>query len=309
MWRFCDESAWMLWQTGRSAMLGRHQIANAEIDLQAAERTGVRVVRRSSGGGTIFTDPGTLLYTLILPYREGDDVKRMEELFVAGPIVRALNGMGIPARLEGRNDIQVEGKKVSGLAQYLRQNRLCTHGSLLYNTDLETLSRVLRPDDEKIRSKALRSARSRVTNLAPHMEGQPSIREFWNALRQKLFETHDLREYKLTTQDVVQIEKIRDEKYASSNWTFDSAPRFSFHNRKRFPLGGVEAFLDISEGQVKSCRIRGDFLSVASVRSLEERLESKPWRPEILREALEGMDLTPCLGGITKEQLLSCLFE
>jgi lipoate-protein ligase A len=308
MRRFYDEPVWMLWQADKCAMLGSNQIANAEIDLRAAEREGVRIVRRASGGGTIFADLGTLLYTVILPYN-GDDVKRLERLFVAGPVVRALNEMGIDAQAEGRNDISVKGKKISGLAQYLSRNRLCTHGSLLYDTDLDALSRILRPDEEKIRSKALRSARGRVANIASYMERPGSIHAFWSDLRQKIFVAHDMQEYKLTEPDIAEIQDIRSKKYASPDWTFGRAPRFSFHNRKRFPLGGVEVFLDVKEGIVETCEIRGDFLGVAPIRALEERLEARPYRLEALKEALECVDLSPLLGGITKEQLLICLFE
>ncbi|MDR3120660.1 MAG: lipoate--protein ligase family protein, partial [Clostridiales bacterium] len=156
----------LLWRTEPGVMLGVNQAAEAEVDLAEAERLGVSLTRRSSGGGAIFTDPGTLLFTVILPFRIGeDDAKRLEREYVAGPIVRVLNQMGVPARCEGRNDITVDGKKVSGLAQYARGGRLCTHGSLLYDADLDTLARVLRPDAQKTASKSVRSVRARVANL------------------------------------------------------------------------------------------------------------------------------------------------
>ncbi|GHT00506.1 lipoate-protein ligase LplJ [Synergistales bacterium] len=307
MKRFCGESVWMLWRADKCAMLGSNQIADAEIDLGAAAAAGVRVVRRASGGGTIFTDLGTLLYTVILPYN-GGDVKRLERVFVIEPMVRALNDMRIDAKIEGRNDILLDGKKISGLAQHLSRNCLCTHGSLLYDTDLDTLSRVLRPDEEKIKSKALRSVSARVANIASYMEKPLTLREFWNDLKQNIFKTQDLREYKLTEEDISEIQKIRLEKYASDSWTFGKTPRFSFHNKKRFPMGGVEVFLDVEDGVVSACEIRGDFLGVTPIRALEELLEARPYRMDAIEKTLKNIDLTPYLGGVTKEQLLTCLF-
>ncbi|MDR3225457.1 MAG: hypothetical protein LBT52_04060 [Clostridiales Family XIII bacterium] len=209
-----SEPTLMLWRTGKTAMIGANQIAEIEADLPYARGHDIAVVRRSSGGGTIYTDPGTLLYTIILPYaspvtpapeagstasapkadaesafrpiaaasqavgrsaaRPASDTKSVIKDYLAGPVINTLKGMGIPASLEGRNDILVDGRKISGIAQYIKYGYLCSHGSLLFDADITELVRVLTVDDEKIRSKALRSIRSRVTNIAEHLpKNQP----------------------------------------------------------------------------------------------------------------------------------------
>ncbi|MDR0653218.1 MAG: lipoate--protein ligase [Synergistaceae bacterium] len=301
----------MTWHTGKCVMLGCNQIAHAEIDVAEAEREKIQIVRRSSGGGTIFTDPGTLLFTVILPlpFDGASDAKKLERDFAAAPIVRALSQMGLDARLEGRNDIMLGCGKISGLAQYVKKNVLCTHGSLLYDADLDALSRVLRADEDKIRSKALRSARSRVTNIAFHMDVPMTFIEFWSELKKILFKSLDITEYVLTDRDIAQIETIRREKYANPDWTYGRAPRFSFRNRRRFPMGTVEVFLDISKGIVESCRIHGDFLGLVPVRALEESLEGRPYRQSDMERALGELDDPErYLGGITGEELILCLF-
>jgi lipoate-protein ligase A len=305
-----DEPVFMIWRTDKCAMLGSNQIADAEIDLAMAERMGLQIVRRASGGGTIFTDLGTLLYTvrLPLPFEGSGDVTQLERDFVAGPVVRALNRMEVPARLEGRNDIVIDGRKISGLAQHARKNRLCTHGSLLYDADLETLVQVLRADEEKISSKALRSMRSRVTNISPYMKERLFIRQFWDELKKNLREEWNFAEYELSAGDKAQIEEIKSEKYASSEWTFGRAPRFSFHNQKRFPMGKVEVFLDVKGGVIDSCKISGDFLGLTPIRGLEERLEAKLYQRRSLEESLADVELEPYIGGITLRELLLCLF-
>lgn len=208
---------------------GRHQVAEVEIDAALAERMNIQVVRRSSGGGTIFTDSGTILFTIILPYNEGDDVRQVRE-FVAELVIQALNGMGIPAKMEGRNDIVVEGKKISGLAQHLAGNRLCSHGSLLFNANLDLLAAVLKPEAAKYKTKAVQSVRGRVTNLISYMERRLTIQDFQEVLKQKLFETGSIQEYSLTEQDLRQIEQIRREKYANPSWTYGKTPRFTLQN-------------------------------------------------------------------------------
>jgi lipoate-protein ligase A len=180
-----DEAIFMTWRTGKCAMLGCNQVAHAEIDVRLADQAGIQIVRRASGGGTIFTDPGVLLYTMILPlpYRGTSDVKRLESEYVLGPVVSALRGMGIEAGAEGRNDIMLNGAKISGLAQYVKGLRLCTHGSLLFSADLDELAAVLKPDDGKIRSKALRSVRARVANISPLLPGAGDIEGFRRLLK------------------------------------------------------------------------------------------------------------------------------
>ncbi|MCL2624254.1 MAG: lipoate--protein ligase family protein, partial [Planctomycetaceae bacterium] len=182
-----DESITMIWQTGKCVMLGSFQVPDAEIDMNCARDEGVQIVRRSSGGGTIYTDSGTLLLTMILPCSEGQYPQRAAREMLTGAVVGSLNRMEIPAKPEGRNDITVEGKKISGLAQYVRNGRVCSHCSLLYDMDLDMLTRILRVDDEKITSKAIRSVRNRVTNLKEYMGATQSTQVFWNLLKQKLF--------------------------------------------------------------------------------------------------------------------------
>jgi lipoate-protein ligase A len=306
-----DEAIFMTWRTGKCAMLGCNQVTHAEIDVRIADESGIQIVRRASGGGTIFTDPGVLLYTVILPlpYRGISDVKRLETEHVSGPVVSALRGMGLDARVEGRNDITLNGAKISGLAQYVKGSRLCTHGSLLFSANLDDLAAVLKPDDGKIRSKALRSVRARVANISPLLPGVRDIEDFRRLFKHNILEGQAAAEYILTADDITRIEEIKRQKYANPGWTFGHAPKFSFHQAKRFAAGKVEIFLDIAEGAVKSCVIRGDFLGVAPIRGLEELLESQPYRRDAIIRALEGADMARYLGGVSKEQFMECVFS
>lgn len=303
-----DQPLFMIWQADQCAMLGANQVAAAEIDCSYAKKEQIQIVRRQSGGGTIYTDLGTLLYTLILPQTAGDVQEILRET-VAGPIVRALNKLGIPAQLEGRNDILVAGKKVSGLAQYTRNGRVCTHGSLLYDADLDMLAGVLQVDDEKIRSKAIRSVRSRVTNLREHMATPVSTAEFWTLLSEALAQEWEMQTYTLTDTDLTKIDDICREKYANPAWTFGRDPQFSISSSKRFPAGKVEAFLDVIRGEITACSICGDFLATAPICGLEQMFTGKSFCRGAIADVLAGVDLRPYLGEITQEQLLSCIFE
>jgi lipoate-protein ligase A len=305
-----EEPVILLWQTDKCVMLGANQIVNAEINVDFAEETGIGIVRRSSGGGAIFADSGTLLYSVILPlpYNGVSDAKTLEYEHAAVPIVGALGQMGVSARIEGRNDILLDGCKISGIAQFARKRRICTHASLLYNTDLEILSEVLRPDDGKILSKAIRSVRNRVDNIAPHMNAKLSMQEFRNEFKNNLLSGSNIQSYSFTDKDIANIEKIKLKKYANPKWTYGNTPHYSFHNQKRYLNGKVEVFLDVVDGVILSCRIRGDFLSVYPIREFEKKLEFLPYRKESLAEALKKVNLEFYLGRISQEEILRCLY-
>jgi len=305
---FCEPII-MIWQTGKCVMLGSYQTAEAEINLQFARENGIQVVRRCSGGGTIFTDSGTLLYTMILPNLKEQYPQQTSKEILAASVVDLLNKTGISARQEGRNDITVDGKKVSGMAQYVRNNRVCSHCSLLYDTNLEMLTQVLHVDQEKIQSKAIRSIRSRVTNLKNYMSAPLSTQDFKELIKQNLFKKYDITKYNLTENDIARINKIYHEKYANPSWTYGRSPKFSFRNTKRFQGGRVEIFLDIANGIIDSCSIRGDFLGTVPIRTLEELLENKSFQYKAVDDVLYQVDLTSYFGDITKEQFLSCMFD
>jgi lipoate-protein ligase A len=298
----------MIWQAENCAMLGRNQIAHKEVDVAEAERLGIRIVRRSSGGGAIFTDMGTLLISVITAFKSGDDAKQMLGM-LADPLVSVINKFGVNAYIHGRNDIFAGGKKVSGMAQYIKDGVLVSHCSLLFDTDLDRLTTVLRTDTGKIVSKALASMRSHVTNLSEYMPVSRTTGEFKDMLKAGFLEDLNLDEYELTEEDIQKIHEIRLQKYANNEWNIGSEPRFSYRNARRFPGGKVEVHLDTEHGVIKSCALNGDFLALLPVRGLEEKIEGLPYRVNTVREALASFDLAPYLGAITLDELLSCVFE
>jgi lipoate-protein ligase A len=302
------EPVFMFWRTEKCVVIGRNQIAAAEIDSQAAYLHGIQIIRRSSGGGAMYSDPGNIMYSLICFFDESDDPKKIENEQLIGPMTKALIKMGIPASAEGRNDITAGGAKISGLAQYAVKNVLCTHGTLLYDADLEMLARVLKPDDEKISSKALKSVRSRVTRLYEYFNPKIPAAEFLEQLKSTLFEQAKPQNYDFTDYDTEQINIIRSEKYLNPEWVNGSAPKFCFRNSKRFPAGKLEIFLDADRGIIRTCKICGDFLSILPVEELEKKLTDIPHDFAELEKILKTIDLRFYLGGIKQDELLECLF-
>ena len=303
------QDIFMLWQTDRCAMLGSNQIAQDEIDFDLAKQHDVQIVRRASGGGTIYTDKGTLLCTRITPFTSGDDAKEIGRTQLADPVIMALQKMGIHAEIKGRNDMLLEGKKISGLAQRLGKNYLCSHCSLLFDTDLSVLESILTVDESKLKNKGISSVRSRVTNIRKHLTKKCDTQTFIALFKETLSEILPFEIYSFSNEELSSIEKIREEKFANPLWTYRTSHNFTHHCEKRLPLGKVEVYYEVKDGVISSCSIRGDFLSIKPIEELENHLTEILFDKDSLMARLNEMDLRPYLGGIDTEEFLSVLFS
>jgi lipoate-protein ligase A len=157
---------------------------------------------------------------LIQPYDGKESVQQIAKVTVAGMVIEALGCLGVSAVQEGRNDILVDGRKISGLAQYVHGSHLCTHGSLLYDTDLEILTDVLLPSEEKLNPKGIRSIRSRVTNIKPYMETECSAGEFMSSLKEALLCGKEYSIHEVDKKELKHIKDICREKYGNRKWNF-----------------------------------------------------------------------------------------
>lgn len=302
------ERIMLLWQNDNAIIIGRYQNAENEVNLAAARELGTRIVRRPSGGGTVYHDLGNLNYTFIYPI---EGLNRLDFSFYAAPMVKALNKIGVPAEIRGRNDLLLDGKKISGTAQRIYKGRLMHHGTLLYDSDLDALERVLHVDSEKVASKGVASIRSRVTNIKHHLpEGQfNDVREFWQALLAAFSEEDPLTPFNLTPEMLAGVETLQKEKYQTWEWNFGRAPAFEYQNSRRFPNGKLEIQVNVKKGLIQACKISGDFMGLKDLEPLESALEDIKYNPADVRAALDRIDLPFYLGGIGAEEFVQCMFE
>jgi lipoate-protein ligase A len=160
------ERIMLLWQNDNAIIVGRFQNAENEINIDAVKNIGAKVVKRTTGGGTVYHDLGNLNYSFIYPV---NGLGNLDLTAVSVPMVHALNRIGVPAEIQGRNDIVIDGKKISGTAQRYHKGRFLHHGTLLFDSNLDVLQNVLNVDATKIASKGIASVRSRVTNIKEHI--------------------------------------------------------------------------------------------------------------------------------------------
>ena len=298
-------NCFLLWQNRSAVVIGRHQDALAEIDRAFVEAEGIQLVRRLSGGGAVYHDLGNLNYSVIA---EAKGSKAPDMAMFCEPVLRLLHRLGVPAALSGRNDMTVNGQKFSGSAQHLYRGRVLHHGTLLIDSDLSVVSRALRVDPEKIRSKGLSSVRSRVTNLRPFLPEEIDLPRFRELLLAEVLKEHPGEELVLSEEQLEEIDRLSESRYRSWDWTVGSSPPCSLVRRQRFEgCGTVEAQMQIERGRIAALRFCGDFFSMEEPEELAGRLQGLPLNRDALLHALVGEDVSRFFIGLQTQQLLSLL--
>lgn len=298
----------LLWQNDNAVIVGRYQNAEKEINVEAVNKTGTKVVRRSTGGGTVYHDLGNLNYSFIYPV---EDLENIDLSVFSIPIVQALNKIGVPAEIQGRNDIVIDGKKISGTAQRIYQGRLLHHGTLLFDSNLDVLQNVLNVDTAKIASKGVTSVKSRVTNIKEHIpQGKfADIHAFWQALLDAFSTEEEITRYQLSQAMLAEIKTLQQTKYQTWDWNFGNAPAFKYNNSERFPGGNLEIYLNVKNGLIQECKISGDFLGLVSLDELETSLKGVKYDAAHVLQMLQGLNLSLYLGSITENDLVHCMFK
>ena len=188
------------------------------------EKHNIHVVRRLSGGGAVYHDLGNLNFSFI--NNSGKEDLHNFKKFTA-PVIRFLNKLGVSASLSGRNDILVDGLKISGNAQYITGKRMVSHGTLLFNSDLSHVSDALNVKMSKISSKGIKSVRSRVANIIDYLDKPMDILEFRTLLRDDILLQGGTEVYSLSADDWTGIRKLADERYCQWEWNFGRSPAFN----------------------------------------------------------------------------------
>lgn len=300
-----DRSYFMLWQNKKAVIVGKYQNTQAEVNAAYVREHEIQVVRRLSGGGAVYHDLGNLNFTFIA---DAGPLGALDLKAFCQPVIKALRELGVPAELNGRNDITVGGMKISGNAQYMKQGRMMHHGTILFDSDLTAVSHALHVDEEKIHAKGIRSVRSRVTNLRPFLRDPVCLDDFRNLLKEYVLKDNQSEEYRLSEEDVSKIEEIKNSRYALWDWNYGFSPAFSAEKKRRFEgCGTVSAFLTADKGKIESLSFRGDFFSTLGPELLAERLIGCQLNADSLERALSGVDVELFFTGLDRESLIDLL--
>ncbi|MBF2397904.1 lipoate protein ligase LplA2 [Listeria marthii] len=301
-----NETYFMFYRMRPTIIVGKNQNTLEEINHKFVQDNNIDVLRRLSGGGAVYNDEGNISFSMITK-DDGNSFQNFAKF--TEPVIRALQKLGVNAKLSGRNDIEVDGKKISGNAQFATKGRLYSHGTLLFDVDLSMLEKALQVDPEKYLSKGVKSVRSRVTTIRENLASDMDILDFKQILLESIFETTEIPRYTFTEADKQGIEKLRVERYRNWDWTYGKSPKATIKRKKRFPAGTIEFQLALQKGQVKEAMIYGDFFGTEDVAELAEKLIGCRFERGEMDKAWMDVDTKAYFGNIEKEAVLAMLFE
>ncbi len=278
------QTVFMLWQSEPTLVVGRFQNIYEEVEHRYVKEKGIKIVRRMSGGGTVYQDGGGRQFAFI-DYEGKDGIDFASYL---APIVQALQGMGVPAEINGRNDLTAQGKKFSGNAQYRKSGTTVHHGTLLFDTDIAEMVASTSPDPYKITSKSIKSVKDRVVNVSIYLPGMTAD-AFADTIAQAVMGKDGVA-YHLTDEDHARIEQIANEIFRADEFLYGSNPTFDAVKTERFPGGRVEVGLHVEKNKIVACALHGDFFASTEPGVIENALVGVEYEKNAVLGALAPFD-------------------
>ncbi|MDD3957948.1 MAG: lipoate--protein ligase [Candidatus Izemoplasmatales bacterium] len=294
---FPDDEYFFMWQVAPSVIFGRNQLIENEINMAYVKAHNIAFYRRKSGGGCVYADMSNIMLSFVTPGFHKDFIFTKYLM----KVVDALKACGLDAVFSGRNDILVDGMKVSGNAFYRVNHRSIVHGTMLYDTDLEVMVRAITPDNEKLISKGVDSVRQRVMNLKDRLG--MSLEDFKEHMRSFLADRYRV----LTQADIHAIEAI-EETYLNPDFIYGKNPNYSVIRKKKVAAGLIEVSFELKNEVVKNINMLGDYFLIGDPDVFLNKLKGVRFSRLAFQEALEGMDLSEHVFNLSLNDFLEIVF-
>ncbi len=267
-----DDDIFLLWQSENTVVVGKHQNALAEINYPFVRKNNIKVARRISGGGTVFHDAGNVNFAFLKSFEKPSEINFRKFLT---PIAESLSKLGVETTYSKKDDLLIDGFKVSGNAEHVFKKRVLHHGTLLFNSDLQNLGQAIKAIPGKYESKAVQSNRSKVTNISNYLKEKISIEEFIQFLLDVQLEDASNSIMELSENDIQNIQKLSEEKFETWEWNFGYSPKYTFINSVLIEGKTVSVELNVVKGIIRECKIKGNFFSDKENKLMSQNLPGK----------------------------------
>lgn len=297
---FCEDDIFFMWQVNPTVIFGRNQVIQNEVNLDYCDANGIEYYRRKSGGGCVFADMNNIMFSYIT---RSDNVTTTFSLYTAS-VVKMLKGLGLDASDNSRNDVMVNGLKVSGNAFYHIPGYSIVHGTMLYDTDMEHMSNAITPSREKLESKGVKSVPSRITTLKQHID--LNIEEF----KQYVHDTMCDGEIVLNNEDIEAINEIMQH-YLAPEFIMGNNPRCNMKRKERIDgVGEIEIAFELSHNIINNMNITGDFFLAADIDcTIINRLNGASYTRPSIEYALKGVEVSDIIVNLTNKQFINLLIN
>lgn len=301
------DEIFILWINEPAIIIGRHQNTIQEINKEFIDKNGIHVVRRLSGGGAVYHDLNNLNYTII---SNNTQEGAFDFQTFSKPVIDTLAKLGVKAEFTGRNDLEINGQKFAGNAQAYYKGRMMHHGCLLFDVDMSVLGQALKVSKDKIESKGIKSVRARVTNIVDHLSDKITVQEFSDAILAQMKEEYpEMDEYVLSDAELSEIQAMRDNQFATWDWTYGKAPEYTIERGVRYPAGKITTYVNVENSTIKSVKIFGDFFGVKPVDDIEKMLEGVRYDYKDVLAALKTVDTSQYFSRMTPEEITKAIVD
>ncbi|HEO7828308.1 TPA: lipoate--protein ligase [Streptococcus agalactiae] len=301
------DEIFIIWINEPAIIIGRHQNTIQEINKEFIDKNGIHVVRRLSGGGAVYHDLNNLNYTII---SNNTQEAAFDFQTFSKPVIDTLAKLGVKAEFTGRNDLEINGQKFAGNAQAYYKGRMMHHGCLLFDVDMSVLGQALKVSKDKIESKGIKSVRARVTNIVDHLSDKITVQEFSDAILAQMKEEYpEMDEYVLSDAELSEIQAMRDNQFATWDWTYGKAPEYTIERGVRYPAGKITTYANVENSTIKSVKIFGDFFGVKPVDDIEKMLEGVRYDYKDVLAALKTVDTSQYFSRMTPEEITKAIVD
>lgn len=295
------DECFFLWQVNPTVIFGRNQLIQDEVNIDYCKANGIDMQRRKSGGGCVYADMNNIMFSYI---NTGWDVCVTFGHYVE-TVAAMLRSLGVDATLSSRNDILIDGRKVSGNAFYHVPGRNIVHGTMLYDTDMKNMVSSITPSNEKLVSKGVKSVRQRISLLKDYIGDKMDINQFKDYSCRYMCDS----EYTLNENDIAAIEEIQKE-YHSDAYIFGNNPSYNIQRKLRLEgLGEFDVRIEIKNSTVKRVNILGDFFLVGDLDELLGKFNGVAYDRPSLERCAENADVSKTIMGMYPQELVHLLID